>query len=93
MTKLFLTYDQQLDKLINDKKLIITDRDKAREILKDIGYFSLINGYKSPFINPVTHTYEYGKSLPSSEMSAHIMNVSIHFAHSLIFQIPDSTRN
>lgn len=60
MTKLFLTYDQQLDKLINDKKLIITDRDKAREILKDIGYFSLINGYKSPFINPVTHTYEYG---------------------------------
>ena len=58
MAKPFLTYDQQLDKLINEKKLCITDCEKAKEILKDIGYFSLIGGYKTPFVNPMTRIYE-----------------------------------
>ena len=58
MTKPFLTYNSQLYKLTNEKKLIITDREKALQILKDIGYFSLIGGYKTPFINPMTRLYQ-----------------------------------
>ena len=58
MTKTFLTYNSQLYKLTNEKKLIITDRVKALQILKDIGYFSLIGGYKTPFINPMTRIYQ-----------------------------------
>ena len=63
MAKPFLTYDQQLDKLINGKKLCITDCEKAKEILRDIGYFSLIGGYKTPFINPMTRVYEDNTAL------------------------------
>ena len=58
LTKPFLTYNSQLYKLTNEKKLIITDRVKALQILKDIGYFSLIGGYKTPFINPMTRIYQ-----------------------------------
>ena len=52
MSKPFLTYDQQLDKLQNEKKLQIHDRAAAKEILKNIGYFSLIGGYKGIVVNP-----------------------------------------
>ena len=60
MAKPFLTYDQLLDKLINEKKLIIKDRVYAETILKRISYFSLVSGYKDPFKNPSTNTYKYG---------------------------------
>ena len=62
MSKPFLTYDQQLDKLQNEKKLQIHDRTAAKEILKNIGYFSLIGGYKTPFINPMTRIYQNNAS-------------------------------
>ena len=62
MSKPFLTYDQQLDKLQNEKKLQIHDRAAAKEILKNIGYFSLIGGYKTPFINPMTRIYQNNTS-------------------------------
>lgn len=58
MPKPFLTYEQQIHKLSVDKCLNITDAEKARTALTDIGYFSLIGGYKSPFINPMTRIYE-----------------------------------
>lgn len=60
MAKSFLTYDQQLDKLTNEKHLVITDRENAKQILKDISYFSLIGGYKTPFIAPMTRIYQNG---------------------------------
>lgn len=63
MSKPFLSYDQQLDKLINDKKLIIPDQNKAMSILKNVGYFSLIGGYKDPFINPMTRIYKNNVSI------------------------------
>ena len=62
MSKPFLTYDQQLDKLQNEKKLQIHDRAAAKEILKNIGYFFLIGGYKAPFINPMTRIYQNNTS-------------------------------
>lgn len=56
-TKPFLTYQQQLQKLITDKHLIINDIASAEQKLQDIGYFTLIGGYKAPFRNPMTRIY------------------------------------
>lgn len=47
--KPFLTYDQLIDKLINEKKLCVPDRHDAIEKLKKHSYFALITGYKLPF--------------------------------------------
>lgn len=58
MAKPFLTYDEQIEKLIKEKHLQITDPAFAKTILRDIGYFSLIGGYKTPFINPMTRIYQ-----------------------------------
>ena len=54
--KPFLSYDQQLDKLI-DKNLVIDDEDTVKEQLMYKSYFSLIGGYKSPFRDPSTRKY------------------------------------
>jgi abortive infection bacteriophage resistance protein len=58
LTKPFLTYDQQLNKLSQEKELIINNPSLALETLKNIGYFPVIGGYKTPFINPMTRIYE-----------------------------------
>ena len=58
MTKPYLTISQQIHKLSNDKGLIINDQLFAENMLTNIGYFSLIGGYKSLFINPMTRRYE-----------------------------------
>ena len=46
MPKPFLTYTQQIEKLKYEKNLIIDDVDYATDMLKQIGYFKLIGGYK-----------------------------------------------
>jgi len=46
--KPFLTYNQQIQKLI-DKGLSITNYDNAITLLKKHSYFALISGYKNPF--------------------------------------------
>lgn len=58
MAKPFLTYEKQIDKLVNEKHLLIRDYDYAKSVLTDIGYFSLIGGYKTPFIDPMTRIYQ-----------------------------------
>lgn len=60
MKKTFLTYSQQLDTLVNDKDLEVTDRQEAISALKHISYFALINGYKEPFRDPGTGKYREG---------------------------------
>ncbi len=60
MAEPFLTYDQQVDKLVNEKNLVVADREAAISILEDIGYFALIDGYKWPLRNPMTRKYEDG---------------------------------
>lgn len=47
--KPFMTYEQQIHKLKNEKKLEITDEDAAKDLLKKHSYFALISGYKQPF--------------------------------------------
>lgn len=47
--KEFLTYNKQMRKLRNDKKISCEGSD-SKELLVKHGYFNLINGYKNPFI-------------------------------------------
>lgn len=47
--KPFLTYEQQIEKLREEKKLTIEDEDYAILLLKRYSYFALISGYKKPF--------------------------------------------
>ena len=64
--KLFLTYNQQMRKLRNDKHI-----DCAGSIHKKIliraGYFNIVNGYKTPFISGQdangNHIYISGTSI------------------------------
>ncbi|MCM1185561.1 MAG: Abi family protein [Lachnoclostridium sp.] len=49
VNKPFLTYQEQIDKLKNDKKLQIEDEAYAITLLKRHSYFALISGYKRPF--------------------------------------------
>lgn len=55
--KPFLTYQQQIQKLIDEKHLIINDVMFAMEKLQEIGYFTLIGGYKTPFRDSMTRVY------------------------------------
>lgn len=59
MPKPFITYDQQIA-LLKNKHLIISDEDAAKRVLAQIGYFSLIGGYKHPFKNKTTKMYRDG---------------------------------
>ena len=45
MPKPFMTYDQQIQKL-RDKHLIVADEDSAKDILRQIGYFTLITAIR-----------------------------------------------
>ena len=58
--KYFLTYNQQMRKLRNDKKIICSGSNHKRILIR-AGYFNIINGYKSPFVcgtdNDGNHIY------------------------------------
>ena len=60
MQKIFLNYDQQINKLKDEKNLIISNIAYAKEILKQTSYYSLIGGYKDIFKNPTTKKYRDG---------------------------------
>ncbi len=60
MSKVFLNYDQQIQKLKNEKNLLIMDEAYAKEILRQTSYYSLIGGYKDIFKNPTTKKYKDG---------------------------------
>lgn len=60
MSQIFFTYEQQLHKLITEKNLTIPDKLSAQNILKKIGYFPLISGYKKPFKHLASKKYKYG---------------------------------
>ena len=60
MAKPFLSFEEQINMLEQDKHLVISDRTFAENMLRRIGYFSLIGGYKGPFKNPTTKKYKDG---------------------------------
>ena len=47
--KPFLDLDKQLN-LLESRKLIITNRDRAKRLIMTSSYYDLINGYKSVFM-------------------------------------------
>lgn len=61
--KTFFTYEQQIEKLSNEKQLIISDTDFAKDTLQKLGYFSLISGYKDLFKHKPSGKYLYGVTL------------------------------
>ena len=60
MPKIFLNYDQQIEKLKSEKNLRIDDTAYATDILRQTSYYSLIGGYKDIFKNPTTKKYKDG---------------------------------
>ncbi len=48
MKKEFKTYKEQI-RFLKSKGLIINDEEHAIEVLRNVSYFALINGYKKPF--------------------------------------------
>ena len=64
--KLFLTYNQQMKKLRNDKNIECSG-SSHKKILVRAGYFNIVNGYKSPFVSGKdvngNHIYIKGTSI------------------------------
>lgn len=60
MAKPFLTYQQQIEKLRNEKGLIISNEAYAEAMLRQNSYFALITGYKHLFKNKTTRKYKDG---------------------------------
>ena len=60
MPKPFLTYEQQLIKLRDEKHIVITDETKTLCKLQQVGYYSLVSGYKHLFRIPAQKIYKNG---------------------------------
>ena len=60
MAQKFSTYKQQIEKLQNEKGLIISDYEYPYNMLEEIGYYSLVVGYKDSFIHKPSKKYKYG---------------------------------
>lgn len=60
MAKPFLTFQAQISFLEQDKNLLVENHSFAEAMLAQIGYFSLIGGYKTPFKKPTTQKYKDG---------------------------------
>ena len=60
MPKPFLTYEQQLIKLRDEKHLVITDESATCCKLRQISYYSLVSGYKHLFRIPSQKIYKGG---------------------------------
>ena len=63
MLKTFFTYEQQLNKLQQEKGLIVPDIATATETLEHLSYYSLIGGYKQLFKHTPSQKYKYGVHL------------------------------
>ena len=59
--KEFLTYDEQIA-FLKGKNLKIKNKEYAKQILFKTGYFSLFNGYKEMYKNPLTNQFREGVS-------------------------------
>lgn len=60
--KKFSSFSEQVEWLQDEKKLIISNKQYAENVLKHIGYFPLMGGYKHLFRIPLTKKYKAGTS-------------------------------
>ncbi len=60
MSQFFSTYEQQLNKLMSEKMLLISHKDSTIKTLEKLSYYSLIGGYKEPFKHAASGKYKHG---------------------------------
>lgn len=93
--KLFLTYNQQMKKLRNSKK-IICEGSSHKKILVRAGYFNIVNGYKNPFIsghdNYGNHFYISGTSISQLQAVKKFDDHLRSFLLQYITQVEEETR-
>lgn len=93
--KLFLTYNQQMKKLRNDKH-IICNGSNHKKILVRSGYFNIVNGYKTPFVSGTnsqgTHYYISGTSINQLQAVKDFDNQLRLFLLKYITQVEEETR-
>lgn len=58
--KPFRTIDEQIEILERDKKLVIENKEIAREFLSHVNYYRFINAYGLEFYDKITNTYIKG---------------------------------
>lgn len=92
--KFFLTYNQQMRKLRNDKKIECSG-SPHKKILIRAGYFNIINGYKHPFVSDVqngNHIYISGTSIDQLNYVKQFDEELRSFLLRYITQIEEETR-
>lgn len=93
--KLFLTYNQQMRKLRNDKK-ILCNGSTSKKILVRAGYFNIVNGYKTPFVSGCdingNHSYISGTSIEQLQAVKQFDEKLRSFLLRYITQIEEETR-
>ncbi len=93
--KIFLTYNQQMKKLRNDKH-ITCEGSSHKQILIRAGYFNIVNGYKNPFVcgqdTDGNHIYITGTSIAEFQAVKHFDDELRHFLLKYISQIEEELR-
>lgn len=93
--KLFLTYNQQMRKLRNDKNIICTG-SSHKKILVRAGYFNIVNGYKNPFVSGQdekgNHHYISGTSIDQLQAVKQFDENLRSFLLRYITQVEEETR-
>ena len=93
--KLFLTYNQQMRRLRNNKQ-IICNGSSHKKILVRAGYFNIVNGYKNPFISGRdsngVHSYISGTSIDQLQAVKKFDDLLRSFLLQYITQIEEEMR-
>lgn len=93
--KFFLTYNQQMKKLRNDKGIICSGSSHKR-ILVRAGYFNIVNGYKNPFVSGRdangNHSYISGTTIDQLQAVKQFDDKLRAFLLRYITQVEEETR-
>lgn len=93
--KFFLTYNQQMKRLRNEKHILCSGSPHKRVLVRS-GYFNLVNGYKSPFVSGQdsngTHFYISGTSINQLHCVKCFDDKLRSFLLKYIVQIEEETR-
>ena len=94
--KLFLTYNQQMKKLRNDKH-IECNGSIHKKILVRAGYFNIVNGYKTPFVSGQdasgNHIYISGTTISQLQAVKQFDDQLRSFLLKYITQVEEETRH
>ena len=86
MPKPFLTYEQQLIKLRDEKHIVIADEAETLCKLQQVGYYSLVSGYKHLFRLPVDNFLKSTTHISEEEL-LHAMGFPVNWKKISIYRI------